>query len=90
MHVPHVISTCSIIYFYKFSTKVIKKHHIYNVSHIWERTIKSLKRVNETVKNNRDKIPERFSWVLINEEPKELRSKMFENFILLNRVFFCF
>ena len=33
------------------------------------------KRVNEAVKNNPDKFPERFSWVLTNEETKELRSK---------------
>lgn len=32
------------------------------------------KRVNEAVKNNPDKFPERFSWVLTNEETKELRS----------------
>ena len=34
------------------------------------------KRVNEAVKNNPDKFPERFSWVLTNEETKELRSKI--------------
>ena len=34
------------------------------------------KRVNEAVKNNQDKFPERFSWVLTNEETKELRSKI--------------
>ena len=34
------------------------------------------KRVNEAVKNNLDKFPERFSWVLTNEETKELRSKI--------------
>ena len=34
------------------------------------------KRVNEAVKNNTDKFPERFSWVLTNEEIKELRSKI--------------
>ena len=33
------------------------------------------KRVNEAVKNNLDKFPERFSWVITNEETKELRSK---------------
>jgi len=32
------------------------------------------KRVNESVKNNPNKFPERFSWVLTNEETKELRS----------------
>lgn len=32
------------------------------------------KRVNEAVKNNPDKFPERFSWVLTKEETKELRS----------------
>ena len=32
------------------------------------------KRVNEAVKNNSNKFPERFSWVLTNEETKELRS----------------
>ena len=34
------------------------------------------KRVNEAVKNNSDKFPKRFSWVLTNEETKELRSKI--------------
>jgi len=34
------------------------------------------KRINEAVKNNCDKFPERFSWVLTNEETKELRSKI--------------
>ena len=34
------------------------------------------KRVNEAVKNNPDKFPKRFSWVLTNEETKELRSKI--------------
>ena len=34
------------------------------------------KRVNEAVKNNIDKFPERFSWVLTNEETKELRTKI--------------
>ena len=34
------------------------------------------KRVNEAVKNNLDKFPERFSWVLTNEETRELRSKI--------------
>ena len=34
------------------------------------------KRVNEAVKNNPDKFPERFSWVLTDEETKELRSKI--------------
>ena len=34
------------------------------------------KRVNEAVKNNPDKFPERFCWVLTNEETKELRSKI--------------
>ena len=34
------------------------------------------KRVNEAVKNNPDKFPERFSWVLTNEETKKLRSKI--------------
>ena len=34
------------------------------------------KRVNEAVKNNTDKFPERFSWVLTDEETKELRSKI--------------
>ncbi len=33
------------------------------------------KRVNEAVKNNPDKFPARFSWILINEETKKLRSK---------------
>ena len=33
------------------------------------------KRVNEAVKNNPDKFPERFSWILTNEETRELRSK---------------
>ena len=31
------------------------------------------KRVNEAVKNNPDKFPERFSWIVTNEETKELR-----------------
>ena len=34
------------------------------------------KRINEAVKNNPDKFPKRFSWVLTNEEIKELRSKI--------------
>ena len=34
------------------------------------------KRVNEAVKNNLDKFPERFSWILTNAETKELRSKI--------------
>ena len=34
------------------------------------------KRVNEAVKNNLDKFPERFSWVITNEETKKLRSKI--------------
>ena len=34
------------------------------------------KRVNEAVKNNPDKFLERFSWVLTDEETKELRSKI--------------
>jgi len=34
------------------------------------------KRVNEAVKNNPDKFPERFSWILTNEELKCLRSKI--------------
>ena len=33
------------------------------------------KRINGAVKNIPDKFPERFSWVLTNEETKELRSK---------------
>ena len=34
------------------------------------------KRINEAVKNNPDKFPERFSWILTKEETKELRSKI--------------
>lgn len=33
------------------------------------------KRVNEAVKNNPEKFPERFSWILTNEETRKLRSK---------------
>ena len=33
------------------------------------------KRVNEAVKNNPDKFPERFSWLLTKDETKKLRSK---------------
>ena len=33
------------------------------------------KRINEAVKNNPEKFPERFSWVLTNEEESNLRSK---------------
>ena len=33
------------------------------------------KRINEAVKNNQDKFPERFSFVLTNEELGDLRSK---------------
>ena len=33
------------------------------------------KRVNEAVKNNPAKFPERFSWILTKEETKLLRSK---------------
>lgn len=34
------------------------------------------KRINEAVKNNADKFPERFSWRLTEEEHKDLRSKI--------------
>ena len=34
------------------------------------------KRINEAVKNNPDKFPERFSWVLTKEETKKIRSKI--------------
>ena len=34
------------------------------------------KRINEAVKNNLDKFPERFSWILTNLEEKDLRSKI--------------
>ena len=34
------------------------------------------KRINEAVKNNLDKFPERFSWILTNEEENILRSKI--------------
>lgn len=34
------------------------------------------KRINEAVKNNPDKFPERFSFVLTNSEMKDLRSKI--------------
>jgi len=34
------------------------------------------KRINEAVKNNPDKFPERFSWFLTKEEAKDLRSKI--------------
>ena len=34
------------------------------------------KRINEAVKNNPEKFPERFSWILTNEEEKNLRSKI--------------
>jgi len=33
------------------------------------------KRINEAVRNNPEKSPERFSWILTNEEEKNLRSK---------------
>ena len=33
------------------------------------------KEVNQAVKNNMDKFPERFSWILTEEELKDLRSK---------------
>lgn len=33
------------------------------------------KRVNKAVKNNPEKFPERFSWILTNEETRKLRSK---------------
>jgi len=33
------------------------------------------KRINESVKNNPNKFPERFSWQLSNEEFKNLKSK---------------
>ena len=39
------------------------------------------KRINEAVKNNPDKFPERFSWILTEEEHNDLRSK----FSTLNR-----
>jgi len=35
------------------------------------------KEINQAVKNNLEKFPERFSWVLSNEESKNLRSKIF-------------
>ena len=34
------------------------------------------KRINEAVKNNLDKFPERYSWLLTREETKKLRSKI--------------
>ena len=34
------------------------------------------KRINEAVKNNPDKFPERFSWVFTNVVIKQLRSKI--------------
>ena len=34
------------------------------------------KRINEAVKNNPDKFPERFSWKLTDDEYKNLRSKI--------------
>jgi len=34
------------------------------------------KRINEAVKNNFEKFPERFSWILTNEEEQNLRSKI--------------
>ena len=34
------------------------------------------KRINEAVKNNPEKFPERFSWILTDEEEKNLRSKI--------------
>ena len=34
------------------------------------------KRINEAVRNNPEKFPERFSWVLTDEEEKKLRSKV--------------
>lgn len=34
------------------------------------------KRINEAVRNNPEKFPERFSWILTNEEEKKLRSKI--------------
>jgi len=34
------------------------------------------KRINEAVKNNPDKFPERFSWLLTSDETKKLRSKI--------------
>ena len=42
------------------------------------------KRINEAVKNNIEKFPERFSWILLQEEWKNLRSKFstLENSIL--------
>lgn len=33
------------------------------------------KRINEAVKNNKDKFPERFSWIVTNDEYRDLRSK---------------
>ena len=34
------------------------------------------KRINEAVKNNIDKFPERFSWLLTSDEAKNIRSKI--------------
>lgn len=33
------------------------------------------KRINEAVKNNPEKFPERFSWILTNDEEKNLKKK---------------
>ncbi len=35
-----------------------------------------IKRINEAVKNNIEKFPERFSWMLTKEEYNDLRSKI--------------
>ena len=40
------------------------------------------KRINEAVKNNPEKFPERFSWILSNEEYETLRSKILTSKIL--------
>lgn len=42
------------------------------------------KRINESVKNNLEKFPERFSWVLTNDEENILRSKISTSSLINN------
>ena len=42
------------------------------------------KRINEAVKNNPEKFPERFSWILDDEEELDLRSKFSTSSLVIN------
>ena len=42
------------------------------------------KEINQAVKNNPEKFPERFSWILSHDEWANLRSKILTSFIILD------